>query len=710
MKKKSCINENQDMCLNERDAVLEIGTEELPARLFPDLLDVMTGKAGIFLKEERVKYSSVISYATPRRLVIYIKGVAPKGFSLVKKVRGPAYNIAFNDAGEPTSAAIGFAKAQKVNIPDLVVQNDDKGKFIYAISTVPGPEAKDALKNVFTRFINDLNFDRAMRWGDSDFKFARPVRWLLALLGEDTIEIEVNGIKGDRFSSGHRFLAPGFIEVSKAEDYFNVLEKAYCIVDQGERRAIIEEGIKKLAKEAGGEITEDEGLFSELTYMAEHPVCLSGKFNPELLKLPKEVIVTSMKGHQRYFPIEDNEGSLLPVFAAVRDGLATRIEAVRRGFERVLSARLEDARFFYEEDTKLPLEAYISRLGGITFHEGLGTVLKKIHRITDLSEAIADKLGHEEDIKTKTKRAAELCKADLVTNMVREFPELQGVMGKEYALLSGEDESVSQAVFEHYLPRFAGDKVPKNPCGVILAIADRIDTVAGFFGIGIVPSGSEDPYALRRSMSGIISILIEREIHLSVSWLVKKALSLYENEGLLKQHPEDTADSVLNGLRQRIRTYLIDTGVRYDLVDAVVSVGFDNILGTFERAKALQEAGLTQEFALACTGYTRASRLAGNADHNNIDTSLFSEPAEKMLFNALKSTEESISAMLKKRDYPGILKLLSQLATPINTFFNEVLVMAEDEKIRQNRLALLAYASSLALVVADLDKVVEKAV
>ena len=477
------MNNRHNTSFDKRDAILEIGTEELPARLFPDLLNVMEQSAARLLKEERVEYFSLRAYATPRRLVLYIKEVAEKGRSLIQEVRGPTYHVAFDETGEPTRAAKGFANAHGVGVSDLVIKEEAKGKFVYAVSCAPGRDARDALRDVFTHFITGLSFQRAMRWGDSDFKFARPIRWLLALWGGDIIDIEINGIKGDRFTSGHRFLSLDAIEVQQVENYFDILEEAYCIVDQDKRKAIIDKGIQRVAEGIGGQIPEDEKLLTELTYLSEHPVPVAGEFDSDLLKLPKEVIITSMKEHQRYFPVQNEQGLLLPVFIAIRDGLPTHVDAVRKGYERVLSARLQDAKFFYEEDTKEHLQTYVSRLEGIVFHEGLGTVLEKTYRIIDLSEAISDRLGCREDTKAIAKRAATLCKADLVTDMVREFPELQGVMGREYARLSGEDEDASKAVFEHYLPRFAGDMLPESSAGVIIALADRIDTVAGFSGL-----------------------------------------------------------------------------------------------------------------------------------------------------------------------------------------------------------------------------------
>lgn len=693
-----------------RDAVLEIGTEEMPARLFPELLSTITEIADRLLKEERVDYSSVKAYATPRRLVLYIKDVAPFGSPLVREVRGPTYGVAFDSNREPTRAAIGFARAQGVDVSDLVVKEEAKGKFVYAVLRIPGSEAADALKNVCTRLVGSLSFERAMRWGDGGFRFTRPIRWILALYGSCVIDVEINGMKGNRFTSGHRFLTSGMIEVPRAEDYFDVLEKAFCIVGQDKRKAVVEKGIKDLAEEAGGQIVEDERLLTELTYLAEHPAPLIGRFDPKLLSLPKEVIITSMKVHQRFFPVQNAKGDLLPVFAAVRDGLAAHVDSVRKGYERVLSARLKDAKFFYEEDTKLKLESYVEGLKGIVFHESLGSVHDKTCRTIALGEALADRLEYDEDAKAKIRRAALLSKADLVTNMVREFPELQGVIGRRYALISGESEDIARAIFEHYLPRFRGDLLPESPPGIILALADKIDTVAGFFGIGIMPSGSEDPYALRRNILGIVSILNEREVHLPLSWLVSKAVTLLETQGVLQRSSKETIDDILDAVGQRIRSSLIDRGIRYDLVDAAMAVGFDDVPDAYKRAAALEEASVTREFALACTGYIRASRLAGNADHGDVDPALLSEPAEIRLFDALSKSEESIRVMLMEKDYSGVLKALSELAEPIDVFFTDVLVMAEDENVRQNRLALLARIASLARQVADLNRVVEKEV
>lgn len=690
-----------------RDAVLEIGAEEIPARFLPGALGHIEREGARLLSEERVAYRAVKALGTPRRLVLYVEGVAPFGPPLVRETRGPAYNVAFDASGKPTRAAEGFARSRGVRVEDLVTRDEPKGRFVYAVSREAGRPAKEALASAFTRLITGMSFPKSMRWGDREFRFARPIRWILALLGEEVVPFEVGGIMSGRLSSGHRFLTDGMLEVAQAEGYIETLRAAYCVVDQRERRGTISRGASEAAKAIGGRIVEDEGLLEELTFLAEHPVPLVGRFDPDLLRLPREVIVTPMRGHQRYFPVEDEKGGLMPAFVAVRDGLSSHLDAVRRGNERVLAARLQDAKFFYEEDTKVHLETYTDGLAGIVFHEQLGTMLDKTRRVEQLAADIAVRLGLPESVRAAVKRAAGLCKADLVTHMVKEFPELQGVMGAEYARVSGEDHDVARAIFEHYMPRFAGDSLPESRGGVVLALADKMDTVAGFFGIGIQPSGSEDPYALRRQVAGIVSILLEREVSIPLSWLAFRSVSLLEEAGVLKLPPEEVSEVILDFARQRLRAMFIDRGVRYDLVDAALGAGFDDVPDAFLRAEALAAASGTEEFWRAVTGYTRASRIAGTEDRGEVDESLLDEPAEQGLFAAYEDAREEVAATVKRQDYTGALKAMAALADPIDVFFRDVLVMAEDEARRRNRLALLSRVAGLSRGIADFSRVVQ---
>lgn len=690
-----------------RDAVLEIGAEEIPARFIPAALEAMERDGARLLDEERVSFASLKAFGAPRRLVLYVEDVASVGPPLVRQVRGPAYSVAFDAAEIPTRAAEGFARSQGVRVEDLVARDEPKGKFVYAILKESGREAKDALSRVFVRLITGLGFPKSMRWGEREFRFARPIRWLLALWGDEVVRLEVDGIVADRLSSGHRFLTSGMLEVVRAEDYVEGLRRAYCVVDQDERRQLILSGAWDAARGIGGRVLEDRDLLEELTYLAEHPVALVGRFDPALLALPREVVVTPMRDHQRYFPVEDEGGNLLPAFVAIRDGLASHLDVVRRGNERVLVARLQDARFFYEEDTKAPLGGYVHKLAGIVFHEQLGTMEDKAQRIADLAGGMSTELGLPETARLTVRRAAELCKADLVTNMVREFPELQGVMGREYAKLSGETENVARAIFEHYLPRFAGDRLPESPAGTVLAVADKMDTTAGFFGLGILPRGSEDPYALRRAIAGLVSILLEREVHISVSWLASRSVSLFEAAGALRRPAGEVRETILDFVRQRLRAALIDRRIRYDLVDAAIGAGFDDMLDVLRRAEALASASGTAEFGLAVTGYTRASHIAGKEDHGEVESALLAEPAEQALFLAYQRVEKAVASLTRKQDYVAALAQVSTLADPIDVFFREVLVMAEDEAQRRNRLALLSRVAALVRDIADLSRVVQ---
>ncbi|MGE5593667.1 MAG: glycine--tRNA ligase subunit beta [Betaproteobacteria bacterium] len=690
-----------------RDAVLEIGAEEIPARFLPDALEQLEREGERLLSEERVAYGAVKALGTPRRLVLYVEGVAPIGPPMVRETKGPAYNVAFDAAGNPTRAAEGFARSRGVRVDDLIIKKEPKGKFVYAVSREPGRPAKQALASAFLRLITTMSFPKSMRWGDREFRFARPIRWILALFGDEVVPFEVDGIKAGRLSSGHRFLAKGMLEVAKAEDYVEALRAAYCMVDHHERRDAISKGAREAAEAAGGRIVEDPGLLEELTFLAEHPVPFVGRFDPDILRLPREVIVTPMRDHQRYFPVEDGAGRLMPAFVAVRDGLPSRLDAVRRGNERVLAARLEDAKFFYEEDTKVPLERHIGGLTGIVFHEELGTMLDKTSRVEELATDIADRLSFPSDARAVVARAARLCKADLVTHMVKEFPELQGIMGAEYARVGGEDEGVARAIFEHYLPRFAGDNLPESQPGIALALADKMDTLAGFFGIGIQPSGSEDPFALRRQVAGVVSILLERKVGVPVSWLALRSASLFERAGVLKLPPEEVSEAILDFVRQRLRSSLIDRGIRYDLVDAALGAGFDDVPDALVRAEALAYASGTEEFGRAVTSYTRASRIAGTDDRGEVTESILGEPAERALFAAYLDARDKVGASVRQGDYIGALAAMAALAGPIDDFFREVLVMAEDESLRRNRLALLARVAGLSRGIADLSKVVQ---
>ncbi|HHY47149.1 MAG TPA: glycine--tRNA ligase subunit beta [Firmicutes bacterium] len=691
-----------------RDAVLEIGCEEIPARFMPDALSSLRALAGDLLSRERLKFDRLVAYGTPRRLVLYISNLNDTQDEAVRQVRGPAKRVAFDESGKPTKAALGFAKAQGIPVEELVIRADERGEYVYAELRQPGESAAVVLGKVFPRLIGSLPFPRTMRWGDSEMRFVRPVRWLLALFGNQVVEFEVDGVSSGDITFGHRFLSPGPVRLGRAEDYVATMRGLSVLVDPAERRESILAQASRLAAQAGGRVVAGDDLLSEIVFLCEHPRGMLGRFDREFLSIPRAVLTTTMEKHQRYLPVEDESGRLLPCFIAFRDGGDLNIEGVTRGNERVLRARLSDARFFYDEDRKIPLEGYLDRLSGIMFLGGLGTVRDKVDRLVRLVEHLARQLGVSDEITGIAKRAALLCKADLATNMVREFTELQGVMGREYAISSGEDPGVAEAIFEHYLPRSSDDALPGSPAGAILSIADKADTIVACFLAGLEPTGSQDPYALRRQASGIISTIVAQSLKLSLGDLVGVAARGLLQQGLSGESPQDLDERVLDFMAGRLKGYLLERDVRYDLVDAVIAAGFDDIAGAVKRAYALKDFSGKEEFQLMATGFTRAANIAGTVAEAPVDESLLVEDAERALYGAYVEAARRVRDLARRDDPAEMIRAFAELASPIDRFFTEVLVMAEDERIRRNRLNLLAGIAALMKGVADMSKVVVK--
>lgn len=693
----------------QRDAVLEIGCEEIPARFMPDALSSLSTMAGELLAQERLRFERVTTYGTPRRLVLYISGLNDTQDEAVKQVKGPAKRVAFDESGRPTKAALGFAKAQGVAVEDLVVKSDEKGEYVYVELKQPGESAAVVLGRVFPRLINSLSFPRTMRWGDSEMRFVRPIRWLLALFGDQVVEFKVDDIPSGDMTLGHRFLSPGPAKLSRAEDYIAMMRRLSVLVDPGERRESIAGQASRLAEKAGGRTVAGDDLLTEIVFLCEHPRGMLGGFDPAFLSVPRDVLTTTMEKHQRYLPVEDENGRLLPNFIAFRDGGDLNIEGVTRGNERVLRARLADARFFYDEDRKIPLEGYLDRLKGIMFLGDLGTVRDKADRLVELVEYLSRQLGVSDEVAKVARRAAFLCKADLATNMVREFTELQGVMGREYAISSGEEPGVAEAIFEHYLPRSSEDALPRSLAGALLSIADKADTILACFLAGFEPTGSQDPYALRRQASGIISTIVSQDMKLSLDGLFSRAAKgLSGLKPLNESELEGLTGRVMDFMAGRFKGYLLERGIRYDLVDAVISAGFSDIAGAVRRARALQDSSGRQEFQLMATGFTRAANIAGVEPRGPVDEGLLVEDAEKALYRAYLEAARKAGDLARKDEPEEMIRVFSELASPIDRFFTEVLVMAQDERIRQNRLNLLSGIAALVKGVADMSKVVIK--
>ena len=486
--------------------LLEIGVEELPSRFGQTTLDQIENNLSKLLKEERINFDNIEKYATPRRLTFVIKNLADKATDLEEEVKGPAKKIAVDADGNFTKPALGFMKSKGLDPENVYFKQLGNAEYLFGTIKQEGKHTSEVLKNIVPEAIKNVTFPKAMRWGGKNMRFARPIRWMVALLNNEVLDIDLEGIKSSNITRGHRFLGEKEFEVNSVEEYFEKLDKNFVVLDQHKRKEMIREQAIEVAKSLGGEVELDEDLLEEITFLVEYPTAFYGEFDEEYVKLPKEVVTTPMKEHQRYFPVS-KDGKLLPNFIAVRNGDSNRIDLVKAGNEKVLRARLADALFFYHEDTKKPLESFVDKLQTVVFQAKLGTVYDKTLRIEKLSQVILNELNMTES-KENTLRAAKLCKADLVTNMVFEFTELQGIMGRDYAQVSGENEEVCQGIFEHYLPRFAGDILPETNTGIALSIADKLDSIAGFFAIGIKPSGSQDPYALRRQALGILSYII----------------------------------------------------------------------------------------------------------------------------------------------------------------------------------------------------------
>lgn len=679
--------------------LLEIGTEEVPAHVMPGILSQLKENAAKTFEELRIEYKNIKTLGTPRRSALLVEGLAEQQADLSKENRGPAVNIAFDADGNPTKAAQGFARGQGVKPEELVT----KDGYVYAMVHEKGGQTVDLLGDTLKGLVDGLNFPNNMHWADLDYKFIRPLRWLVALYGQDVIDFEVANVRSGRTSRGHRFLSEGDFEIANAEDYVEACRKASIIVDQNERCEMIRQQIAEVAAANGGQAEVNEDLLEEVLYLVEYPTALCGKFDEKYLALPAEAVITPMRDHQRYFPVL-KDGQLLPLFITIRNGGKEHLETVQHGNERVLRARLEDAQFFFDEDRKKTLEQHGEKLKTVVFQDGLGTIYDKVLRLEVLAGYIADAIGANEQDKKDAVRAAKLAKADLVTGMVTEFTELQGVMGREYALLDGETKAVAQAIDEHYMPRFAGDSQPASVAGRIVSLADKIDTIVGTFSRGLIPTGSQDPFALRRQALGIVNMLKEAQYHISLSQLVAKAMELLKiaDAGQQAKLQNDVADF----MKLRLKNVLADAGIRYDVVDAVF-VTVDDIYGVFLRAQAVNEA-VKQDMEKTIQAFVRTGNIARKAEDVQaaVEAGLLAEQVEKDLYKAYEAAASKVEKEIAAQDYAGAIATLSQLAAPIDAFFDGVMVMDKDEKIKNNRLGLLKLVDNLICQVADFSKIV----
>lgn len=688
-----------------KDLLFEIGTEEIPAKYMPGTLQQVKNIAETMLKENRIAFGEVKTYGTPRRIVLYVKNIAEQQEDLEELVKGPSKKAAYDENGNPTKALLGFVRGQKAELSDVFIKELAGVEYIYYKKLEKGQPTIEVLKSILPNILTSISFPKSMKWGNKSFRFARPVRWLVPILGDELVEFDIDGILCSRNTKGHRVLSKGSIEINNTSEYFDKLREGYVIVDQEERRSLIRKQCEGLARAKGGEVMMDEELLEEVVYLVEYPTALIGSFEAEYLKLPKEVVITPMKEHQRYFPVVDKNNNLMNYFITVRNGDDRYLEIVQEGNERVLKARLADADFFYSEDKKIPLDNCVEKLKNVVFQESLGTIYDKTERITAVSGYIAEVIGIGSDEKSSLRRSAYLCKADLVTNMVKEFDELQGIMGREYALMQGEKKEVAEAIFEHYLPRYAGDDVPKTMNGSILSISDKIDTICGCFAIGIQPTGSQDPYALRRQAIGITSIILEGRMHLGLADLIDIALKPFAEKGILKGDAKAVKNDVIEFIRQRFRNVMIDRGFGYDVIDAVINAGFDDIYDSFLKIEELSKWKNREEFLNILSSFNRVSNLASKAASPQINKELLREKAEKELFDAYEKVNAEFAGYVDKKEYGKALQLLIALKKPIDDFFDNIMVMVEDEDIRNNRLGLLRSMADMMNRIADLGSI-----
>ena len=678
-----------------KDLLFEIGAEEIPAGFMPHILGQLKQLAETKLNDAHLPFESIATYGTPRRLALIVKGLADTSAEISERHKGPSASIAYDADGNATKAAIGFARGKGLDVADLVVEDG----YIYAETKTAGVPAKDIVTDMLPQLITGLNFPKSMHWGNLDAKFVRPVRWLVALLDEEVIPVEFATVKSGNVTRGHRFLGADEITIKNAASYVDTLKENFVMVDQDARRELISKQLHNIAASKNASIVWDDDLLEEINYLVEWPTALCGGFEESYLALPDAAIITPMKDHQRYFPLVDQDGKLLPMFLTVRNGSDHSIEVVQAGNERVLRARLDDAKFFFNEDRKKPLIDRQDGLTKIVFQEGLGNLADKTERLLKLGRVFGEECGLHEDAAVVLERATELAKTDLTTGMVTEFTELQGVMGKEYALLDGESEEVAEAIFEQYLPRFAGDVLPQTEAGKVLSIIDKVDNIVATFSRGLIPTGSQDPYALRRQTIGILNILLGSEWNISLRPIFKASMEFLNV-------PTEKQDELLGQVEEfftlRLKNIFLDREVPHHVIDLLLSNNELSVADAEGLVNALLANRIDENVELV-QAYTRMYNLVKDVEYTGVNNDLLKEDAEKALFEAASKASEISSAAWEAGDYDAVVAVPATLVPAINKFFEDVMVMDKDEAIKANRLQLVRLAYSVMAIIGDIS-------
>lgn len=679
--------------------ILEIGTEEIPARFLPDATGKIKENAEKLFSEYRLRYRSLRTFATPRRLSMLVE-VDRSQTATEKEVWGPPENAAFDNENKPTKAAEAFAKAQGIAIGDISVRERGKGRYAFATVKEMSSLTSEVLPELMPRLLDSLHFPKAMRWGNGNFKFVRPVHWLLAIYDNHNIPFEFEGMKSGNITRGHRFLSPASFEIKDSRTYINLLRNNFVFADPAERKKIIVDAAKKLASSVNAVIIEDEELLNHVIFLVEYPVPVLGSFAQDYLDLPKELLITVMKDHQKYFALEDGRGRLMNYFVVVSNTRQENAETVRKGAEKVIKARFEDARFYYEEDKKVTLMERLEGLKKVVFHDRLGSTYDKCTRVSALAGFLANKCNpdREQDIRT----AALLSKADLISGVVREFPELQGIMGGYCALNEGMKKEIAQALKEQYLPKFSGDRLPESDAGAIVSLADKLDNIASFFMLGLIPSGTEDPFALRRQTIGALLILIDKRCDITLNELSFAALKPYDISDR-----EGVVGSIIRFFEQRFDPIFQPAGYSPDIIASVTHfVGGKPLFVIKDRMDALIKLKANADYEGFMLVMKRINNISPKGDFRTVDAALFVQQEEGMLQSAVETAAPKILSSLEKNKPSEAINILITLKDSVNLFFDKVLIMDKDEAVKQNRLSLIKTIQSISLQIADFSKLV----
>jgi len=683
---------------------LEIGAEEIPARFMSLALDYLEKEIPSFLKKNRIQASEPRVMGSPRRLVISFDEVGNQQEDIVETHFGPNIKLAYDEKVTPTKSALGFARGKGIDPSQLTLEKTPKGEVVCARIEKTGQPTATILNNFFPILISKIPFPKKMRWGNRETPFVRPLHWIVALFGSKPLNFSYEGIPCTDISRGHRFMHPDFFKVNGMDDYLKSCEKYFLMIDPVVRKKSIVDQVTSLANEVGGAVELDPELLEEVNYLVEYPFAIRGNFEKQFLELPRELLITTMKCHQKYFSLKNKHGDLLPYFITISNVQPGPGGEILHGNERVLRARLQDARFFFNEDRKKKLEDFVELLKDVTFQKSLGTSYEKVNRIVALTEFLATKVCPEQ-IK-QASRAAWLCKADLVTQMVYEFPELQGIIGGYYADHSGEDPEVGLAIKEHYRPAFSGDSPPSSPVGSIISIADKLDTILGCIGVGLLPSGSEDPYGLRRHSLGIIQTIISQNWQVSLDALIQKGVNLLKDKTKLTSDEIHMHTQVL--FSQRYKTILIGEEYPYDAIDAVLSANIDSLVDVRQKVVALSDLKKQPYFEPLAITFRRVVSILNEESDGDIQTSLLSEPAEKKLYDEYRRVKEPVENHLSKKQFPQALEKIVEIKETVDEFFTHIMVMTKEDELRKNRLRLLKHISLLFSNIADFSKIVLK--